>query len=841
MVARMKKPRPQTAVPTKAELLFKVSKDIPKWYSFENPSTLTSPSKTTNEKYDKEKCEKIYREEYDLYQKLYQKDQSSDYQWLQTSLSTTSKDRLAALVTLIRRSPIHGLQELENLVNLLRSSIQHRRDALTIAEILEDVFVNTYLPENRRLFFINQQPNQLTTKQAAALAFVEETVKQLYSSFIDLLQQIAHDPIAQIRIKPISMLERLLSQRPEQEKRLLELIVDKLGDPDSTVASKTLHLLNQLLEKHPGMKNVLVNEIERLLFRQNIRPSAQHYALCCLTAIIFTSQDNDLANKLIKIYFALFRLFSIKENVSSKFFAILLGGVTRAISFAKVDLENIMEHLNDLFRIVHSTNFKTSVRALQLLFRIAEQRSEIDERYFNALYKKLSEPEWKNFKMLSTFLNLIFKSMLKDTMEPRIRAFIKRLLQLCLFNDVPFICGILLLISEVVKRHPSGQRLLLFSQKPNILSSKGDKTGEDDDDEEEHFHDVVTEEDNQPLQIVPQVCSWDHKNLNKKTHNHATHYDIHKRNPLYCGSDYTCLHELMFLKNHAHPTVALFAQNIFDGKSIDYNGNPLVDFNSMRFFDRFVYKNPKKQITKHEILRKKSRHAAGHLYLPKGVKAVPVDSSEYTRLNSAHIPVDERFLYTFMKMRQENSELAQEKRKQKSSEDDIDDNESVSSVSDDEFDKYLDHFMDDMDKDEIDLDENDNNSVEDIASTVQRVHRTDELENDDYDNDEDEDTINRPFTLNDGDELSDDVQLDDNEHDTVSNQNIRENFQVNNEREMKQIKWELDRERTFATRQRRYDKHMKKTSKRKPKLTRREKRQQMNQPNIKKKKRVHFS
>ncbi|CAF4007845.1 unnamed protein product, partial [Rotaria magnacalcarata] len=273
------------------------------------------------------------------------------------------------------------------------------------------------------------------------------------------------------------------------------------------------------------------------------------------------------------------------------------------------------------------------------------------------------------------------------------------------------------------------------------------------------------------------------------------------------------------------------------GKSIDYNGNPLVDFNSMRFFDRFVYKNPKKQITKHEILRKKSRHAAGHLYLPKGVKAVPVDSSEYTRLNSAHIPVDERFLYTFMKMRQENNELAQEKRKRKSSEDDIDDNESVSSVSDDEFDKYLDHFMDDMDKDEIDLDENDNNSAEDIASTVQRVHRTDELQDDEEDNV----TINRPFTLNDGDELSDDVQLDDNEHDTITDQNIRENFKVDNEREMKQIKWELDRERTFATRQRRYDKHMKKTSKRKPKLTRREKRQQMNQQNIKKKKRVHFS
>lgn len=60
--------------------------------------------------------------------------------------------------------------------------------------------------------------------------------------------------------------------------------------------------------------------------------------------------------------------------------------------------------------------------------------------------------------------------------------------------------------------------------------------------------------------------------------------------------------------------------------------------------------------------------------------------------------------------------------------------------------------------------------------------------------------------------------------------------------EIKQIKWELDRERTFAQRTRRYDKHMKKTSKRKPKLTRREKRRQLNQSTVpKKKKRVHFS
>lgn len=86
------------------------------------------------------------------------------------------------------------------------------------------------------------------------------------------------------------------------------------------------------MEKHPGMKTVVANEIERLLFRPNVPQSAQydnksliflprffsnlsyyrHYGLCCLTTIVFTDQDNDLANKMIKIYFALFRVKLIR-------------------------------------------------------------------------------------------------------------------------------------------------------------------------------------------------------------------------------------------------------------------------------------------------------------------------------------------------------------------------------------------------------------------------------------------------------------------------------------------------------------------------------------------------
>lgn len=170
----------------------------------------------------------------------------------------------------------------------------------------------------------------------------------------------------------------------------------------------------------------------------------------------------------------------------------------------------------------------------------------------------------------------------------------------------------MLLISELVKRHANGVRLLLFTQKATQSSST--KGGGDDDDEEEHFHDVPSEDD-QPSQTVPQIASWDHKKLNQTKEVFTTQYDIFKRNPLYCGSEFTCLHELLFLKNHSHPTVALFAQNILDEKSIEYDGNPLIDFNSMRFFDRFVYKNPKKQIAKHGRTPKQTEFTRFHRFI----------------------------------------------------------------------------------------------------------------------------------------------------------------------------------------------------------------------------------
>ncbi len=54
---------------------------------------------------------------------------------------------------------------------------------------------------------------------------------------------------------------------------------------------------------------------------------------------------------------------------------------------------------------------------------------------------------WLPFQAM--FLNLLFKSVKSDPEINRVKAFLKRILQICSAHSPPFICGCLFLISEV--------------------------------------------------------------------------------------------------------------------------------------------------------------------------------------------------------------------------------------------------------------------------------------------------------------------------------------------------------------------------------------------------------
>ena len=69
------------------------------------------------------------------------------------------------------------------------------------------------------------------------------------------------DPLSYVRIQASTFIFQLLRDKPEQEQNLLRLLVNKLGDTDRPVASRVSYHLMQLVQAHPQMKNIIINEV----------------------------------------------------------------------------------------------------------------------------------------------------------------------------------------------------------------------------------------------------------------------------------------------------------------------------------------------------------------------------------------------------------------------------------------------------------------------------------------------------------------------------------------------------------------------------------------------------
>ena len=153
-----------------------------------------------------------------------------------------------------------------------------------------------------------------------------------------------------------------------------------------------------------------------------------------------------------------------------------------------------------------------------------------------------------------------------------------------------------------------------------------------------------SDEEENPPETKPH-SSWVHKqNLfrgrGKRTQNR---YDPTCRNPLYAGAESVSFWELKSLIAHCHPTIAVFAQKICDGESINYSSDPMQDFSLSHFLDRFVFKNPKnlnreRQLPQDVIMGKRRLQQQ----FPAAVNMEMLLSME-----EHQVPVEEKFLYRY--------------------------------------------------------------------------------------------------------------------------------------------------------------------------------------------------
>jgi ribosome biogenesis protein MAK21 len=295
-----------------------------------------------------------------------------DKEWLKTVLhSGTSSDKIAAITLRIQSAPFYRLQALDMLLNSARK--KGRRESEMAIEALKDLFINNLLPSHRKLISFQKRPlsRSEVTEPHLIFWYFEDAVKIRFAEFVKILEQGSRDTILNYRQKMLKFAFELLCEKPEQEQQLLTLVINKLGDPERKLASKVIHYLNLLLMRHPKMKLVVAKEVEVFLRRPNLSSRAQYYAILFLNQIILTRQNIELSQKLIQIYFQMFKvLIGQKHDVESKMLSALLTGVNRAFPFARVAPEAFQEELDTLFRIVHIATFNKSIQALLLIFQV---------------------------------------------------------------------------------------------------------------------------------------------------------------------------------------------------------------------------------------------------------------------------------------------------------------------------------------------------------------------------------------------------------------------------------------------------------------------------------------
>lgn len=215
------------------------------------------------------------------------------------------------------------------------------------------------------------------------------------------------------------------------------------------------------------------------------------------------------------------------------------------------------------------------------------------------MYRKLGDPKLLTTTHQAMLLSLLYKSLQKDTQLDRVKMFMKRLLQVALNVQPPFACGILYLLSQLLSKRPRLQAL-------SLLELVGDLDRfEDGEDKYYDIKEEKTEEDMPPPEdeseekpnldeINFKGSSWVHcEQIDVKPPKKPLKYNPLVRNPLYGGGEYSSYTELTYLTNHFHPTVALWAGHILQGKRIEYTGDPLKDFTLIRFLDRYGSPNRK--------------------------------------------------------------------------------------------------------------------------------------------------------------------------------------------------------------------------------------------------------
>jgi ribosome biogenesis protein MAK21 len=595
-------------------------------------------------------AEKLLSTEVSAYESRKGASMSADDKWMRTVISSgTSSDKLAAMTLLVQQSPLHNLRHLDGLLHL--AAKKSRREAQQAVDALRDLFLHNLLPSNRKLrSFVTTVTLHLNALQASGenkkggfslkpevlvWALLEDNLRGKYADFVKLLEAHTADGLTYFKTGAMRTVMQLLAEKPEQESFLLGILVNKLGDPEGSIASKAAYQLSQLVNQHEAMKAIIVREVRQFVYRPHNSQQAQYYATTFLNQIPLRRHETQIAVELIQTYFSLFETVVKRDELGSRLLSALLTGVNRAFPFtndanAQKEVES---HADSVFTVVHKSTLNTAVQALMLLTQMAQRRIEAGDesstaqsaaataeaaadadkddagegepvhqrgsfidRYYRALYSRLDYASLSGTNKYALVLNLVFRALRMDPSVGRARACLKRLVHTATALPPHFAAGVVFLVAELmrvrgdlraaVSETESGTPSAAAAAKPATEEQKAAALANLDAALSAPKHSEKSDTAKADAAAAPGQRAA------------PTQYDPSKREPKYAGADRACLWEIAPLAAHFHPSVRAFADAVMSdpGTALAYSGDPLADFTLMAFLDRVVFKQPKAKV-----------------------------------------------------------------------------------------------------------------------------------------------------------------------------------------------------------------------------------------------------
>ena len=246
---------------------------------------------------------------------------SAESAWLRlVRTAGTAADKVAAALVTAQQDPVGNGKAIDALLDLADGArtAGGKRGAGQALDALRDLFTGALMPD-RKLRRMEQQPidvllatyrpgHPLRRQYLLGWGF-EEALKGRHARLVACLGSLSKDPLEWLKNKAMSCAAALLASKPEGERDLLALLINKLGDPGRRAASGAAHHLGEVLAKHPAMKGVVVRDVAHFAFRPRIGLRAVYAAVVFVTQIQLShrGKDPEVAAQMVQLYFDLFQ------------------------------------------------------------------------------------------------------------------------------------------------------------------------------------------------------------------------------------------------------------------------------------------------------------------------------------------------------------------------------------------------------------------------------------------------------------------------------------------------------------------------------------------------------